>query len=79
MAERFILYNSEPVSQLIIPGDTAIRQLNFAKQMQAYEKFIIEYALNHCERNIASTADYLGLPRRTLNDKLQKHGIERSS
>jgi two-component system C4-dicarboxylate transport response regulator DctD len=47
--------------------------------MQAYEKFIIEYALNHCERNIASTADYLGLPRRTLNDKLQKHGIERSS
>lgn len=77
VAERFVLYQNEPVANLLIPGEDSSTRLSFAKQMQLIETSIIEYALNHCGGNITDTADYLGLPRRTLSDKLQKLDIER--
>ncbi|MFK7858720.1 MAG: sigma-54-dependent transcriptional regulator [Granulosicoccus sp.] len=78
VAERFVLYQVEPVSNLIRPADRVPNRPGFAQQVQAFEKSIIEYALNRCHGNISDSADYLGLPRRTLSDKLQKYGIERS-
>jgi len=78
VAERFVLYQVEPVSSLIHPGEALHNRPGFARQVQAFEKSIIEYAINHCDGNISDSADYLGLPRRTLSDKLQKYGIRRS-
>ncbi|MFK7995888.1 MAG: sigma-54-dependent transcriptional regulator [Granulosicoccus sp.] len=79
VAERFVLYQVEPVSNLILPGETSQQRPGFAQQVQAFEKSIIEYAIKHCNGNISDSADYLGLPRRTLSDKLQKYDIERST
>ncbi|MFK8080441.1 MAG: sigma-54-dependent transcriptional regulator [Granulosicoccus sp.] len=79
VAERFVLYQVEPVSNLIHLTRTSLKRTGFAQQVQAFEKSIIEYALNHCNGNISDSADYLGLPRRTLSDKLNKYDIERSA
>lgn len=77
IAERFVLYQVEPVSELIHLANKSPKRASFARQVQAFEKSIIEYAINHCNGNISDSAEYLGLPRRTLSDKLQKYGIER--
>ena len=78
VAERFVLYQVEPVSNLVSPGEASMDRRGFAQQVQAFEKSIIEYAIAQCNGNINDSAQYLGLPRRTLSDKLQKYGIERS-
>jgi two-component system C4-dicarboxylate transport response regulator DctD len=78
VAERFVLLQNQPIASLIDPGDTASIRTTLAQQMLAFEKSIIEYAMNHCGGNIADTSEYLGLPRRTLSDKIQKHGIDRT-
>jgi len=77
VAERFVLHQNQPVTSLIEPKDPGQRRVTFAQQILAFEKSIIQYALNQCDGNMADTAEYLGLPRRTLSDKLQKHEIER--
>lgn len=79
VAERFVLYQVEPVSNLIFPGDASMDRPRFAQQVQAFEKSIIEYAITQCNGSMSESAVYLGLPRRTLSDKLQKYGIERSA
>lgn len=78
VAMRFVLYQVEPVSNLINLGGASPKRQGFAKQVQAFEKSIIEYAIDHCDGSISESAEYLGLPRRTLSDKLQKYGITRS-
>jgi len=79
VAERFVLYQKERVTDLIMPGDATSRPANFAQQMQAFEKSVIEYAMKECNGKLTEVSEYLGLPRRTLSDKLQKHGITRDN
>lgn len=79
IAERFVLYQVEPISSLIHLTDKSPKRKSFAQQVQDFERSVIEYAMNHCNGNISDSADYLGLPRRTLSDKLQKYTIKRSA
>lgn len=80
VAERFVLYQTERVANLVMPGESSKEhRASFAQQMQAFEKSIIEYAMAQCDGKLSEVADYLRLPRRTLSDKLQKHGITRDS
>jgi len=52
---------------------TAGRSLNGL--MNAYERQVIADALAKSEGNIAKVMEELDLPRRTLNDKMAKHGL----
>jgi two-component system C4-dicarboxylate transport response regulator DctD len=44
-----------------------------------YEKQMIAAALDACEGSTARAADRLGVPRRTLNEKIQKYGLRAAS
>ncbi|NQD92646.1 sigma-54-dependent Fis family transcriptional regulator [Pseudomonas sp. CrR25] len=70
-AERHALGLSAPVES------TASQSL--AEQMEAFEAQCLHNALQRCQGNIAQVMTLLQLPRRTLNEKMQRHGLQRSS
>ena len=45
-------------------------------QMDMVEKLLIEEALSDQFGRVVNVADALGLPRKTLYDKLKRHGID---
>ncbi|MEM7508333.1 MAG: response regulator [Pseudomonadota bacterium] len=49
--------------------------LGLAEQMDAFEKMVLSKSLRRAGGKAAVTADALGLPRKTLYDKLTKHGL----
>ena len=50
-----------------------------AAQVDAAEKAIIEAALRQCNGNVAQAAEVLQTPKKTLYDKLGRHGISAES
>jgi len=51
---------------------------SLAEQMEAFEAQCLQRALQQCQGNIAAVMELLQLPRRTLNEKMQRHGLQRS-
>ena len=49
--------------------------LPLAKQMDLVEKTLIEQALRRCGGKVPAAMELLGTPRKTLYDKLHRHGI----
>ena len=66
---------------LSTPGETAeaVDRQSLAEQMEAFEAQCLHNALLRCQGNIAQAMTLLQLPRRTLNEKMQRHGLQRSS
>ena len=62
-----------------VEGDDGLPQQSLAEQMEAFEAQCLHRALQHCQGNIAEVMTLLQLPRRTLNEKMQRHGLQRSS
>jgi two-component system C4-dicarboxylate transport response regulator DctD len=58
-------------------GD-GLPQQSLAEQMEAFEAQCLHRALQHCQGNITEVMALLQLPRRTLNEKMQRHGLQRS-
>lgn len=79
LAERFVLYQTESVSKLMAPDNGGTPKKSLAHQTQAFEKSIIQYALEQCNGNITDTAEFLSVPRRTLSDKLQRYDIGKAN
>jgi two-component system C4-dicarboxylate transport response regulator DctD len=48
-----------------------------ALRVEAYERGLIEQALQQAQGNIAEAMRLLDLPRRTLNEKMQRYGLNR--
>ncbi|MFC3608151.1 sigma-54-dependent transcriptional regulator [Stutzerimonas tarimensis] len=46
-------------------------------QMERFETQCLQRALQHCRGNIAEVMTLLQLPRRTLNEKMLRHGLSR--
>jgi two-component system C4-dicarboxylate transport response regulator DctD len=46
-------------------------------QMAAYEADLIRQALAECGGSVAAAAERLGIPRRTLAEKMARHGLTR--
>ena len=44
-------------------------------QVEAFERSLINAELNRSHRSMRSLAEALGVPRKTLHDKLRKHGL----
>jgi two-component system C4-dicarboxylate transport response regulator DctD len=49
------------------------------EQVERFERSIIEQALVHHKGNIKEALETLGLPRKTLYDKMRKHGLDRQN
>ncbi|MCQ4297175.1 sigma-54 dependent transcriptional regulator [Pseudomonas stutzeri] len=73
-AERHALGLTPPTANN--PSNTAGSSL--ADQMEAFEAQCLHSALQQCKGNITEVMTQLQLPRRTLNEKMQRHGLSRS-
>ncbi|MEX0333566.1 sigma-54-dependent transcriptional regulator [Vibrio tubiashii] len=77
-AERFVLLGR--LSQFGSDGaEHSNRELGLAQQVAEFEKSLIEQALNQNEGSIKKTMDHLQLARKTLYDKMQKYGLDKSN
>ena len=88
IAEQFVLLNrtiQTSISYLlkVSPTDMIDMSNKFNKNlrtlMQDFECQLITQAMIECSGNISQVCDLLKTPRRTLNEKLLKHNITRSS
>ncbi|SHL47699.1 sigma-54-dependent transcriptional regulator [Phytopseudomonas punonensis] len=52
---------------------------SLAQQMEAFEAQCLHNALMRCRGSILQAMELLQLPRRTLNEKMQRHGLQRST
>lgn len=79
-AERFALgleldLNLELQGQLEQPATTTLPGGNLSAQVEAFERSLICAELQRAHGSLRSLAEALGIPRKTLHDKLRKHGL----
>jgi two-component system C4-dicarboxylate transport response regulator DctD len=78
VAERLVLgLGRKPEGFTNILNSEAGRPKPLPKQMDEIEAVLIDSALRECNGNIQAAADVLGIPRRTLSEKMGRHGMER--
>ena len=71
-ADRYVL---EGGSEVVIPGAPENGALTLAQQVELVEKALIEQALTRQGGNVQRVIETLGVPKKTLYDKLHRHGI----
>lgn len=59
----------------LFPVETPASSFSLSARVERAKKEIIEEALSQCKGNVADTAESLQTPRKTLYDKLTRHGI----
>jgi DNA-binding NtrC family response regulator len=78
IAERFVLGLGQKKEGIVHVLDSdGGRAKALPEQMDAVESVFIQTALQESNGNIQAAADALGIPRRTLNEKMRKYGLER--
>ena len=85
-AMRFALDARMSVADILYPDEKPLQRLNvqsdstqpLAVQLAKFEAEVIKQALRAHQGNIKSVMLELDLPRRTLNQKMAKHGITRA-
>lgn len=81
-AERYVL-SSLPTEQIIphilqhAETNHASEETSLAEQAASFERCVLERALRQHSGNIAKVMNDMDLPRRTLNQKMQNHGLSR--
>jgi len=81
MAERYVLlgdscdYNLE----LLIHGSHGDGTITLPEQVDCFEKSLIEQALGAHHGKLNETMDALGIPRKTLYDKMRKYGLDKNN
>ncbi|RLA02998.1 MAG: sigma-54-dependent Fis family transcriptional regulator [Gammaproteobacteria bacterium] len=78
MAERWVLSQNIPENQpLENDGNSELSApTSLPGKIEQFEKLIIEQSLLKHNGNVTQTHADLGIPRKTLYDKLQRHGIK---
>ena len=72
-ADRFVLEGGDSP----MPGDDGSTPVvPLAQQMERVEKALIEQALRRCQGRMQDVMQQLGTPKKTLYDKLHRHGID---
>lgn len=86
IAERYVLSSLPPHERLPhmlgrLPGSSGMFDgtsgRSLAELTHDFERRILEASLRKHQGNIQAVMDELGLPRRTLNQKMANHGLER--
>ena len=83
VAERYILSPLPPkerISKIMAAktGDPASQAVSLRDQVALFERHLIQESLNRNGGVIKDVIDDLGIPRRTLNEKMTKYGLKRS-
>ncbi|MCP5372920.1 MAG: sigma-54-dependent Fis family transcriptional regulator [Hyphomicrobiales bacterium] len=80
-AERFVLFGEGPATDLatIIKGLDSGDGTTLAEQVGHFEKSLIAQELARHKGDIRKTMEALGVPRKTLYDKMAKFGLSRRS
>jgi len=63
------------IAEIVHPP--AKKRLTLAEQVGTFEKCIIEQSLADNNGNIQAIMEIFGIPRRTLNEKMRKYGLDR--
>lgn len=84
VAERYALLGEScgyDLEQLLHGTDDeqGARQVTLPEQVDCFEKSIIEQVLSSHKGNIKATMSALGVPRKTLYDKMRKYGLDKSN
>lgn len=81
LAERYVLLGESGTfdfdNRLIIDSDGGAT-LSLPDQVERFEKMLIQAALSRTGGSIRDTLEFLGLPRKTLYDKMKKYGLDKS-
>ena len=82
VAERYVIANiakNESLSSLLGHGpiNKAPEGTSLADQVRSYERHLIKDSLKRHHGNIQMVMDELSIPRRTLNEKMTRHGLTR--
>ena len=82
-AERYVLSSlpaENRIANILRPAEATVGQprgSSLADRAELFERCVIEQALRRYGGNIQAVMDELDLPRRTLNLKMQNHGLAR--
>ncbi|GAB4394641.1 MAG: two-component system response regulator DctD [Kiloniellaceae bacterium] len=76
-ADRFVLGLDEVVPGLNVAVAAGPGEGPLSERMEAVEKSILEAELRRHKGSLKATYEALGLSRKTLYDKLQRHGLKR--
>jgi two-component system C4-dicarboxylate transport response regulator DctD len=76
-AERYAIGIATPIVPGGEPPPEAAAPPSLAAAVEAFERRRIEAALAQCQGDIGAVMALLDLPRRTLNDKMARYGIDR--
>jgi len=75
-AERFALGLELDLDQQAPPeAEGSSTASGLSAQVEAYERSLISAELSRSHKSLRSLAEALGVPRKTLHDKLRKHGL----
>ena len=79
IAERYVLLGESYQYDLsvLMNADSNQTGLTLPEQVACFEKTLIEQALIKNKGDLSSVMQSLGLPRKTLSDKMKKYGLER--
>ena len=80
VAERYVLLGAQndwSIDQLL-PGSTNTAPRSLARQVETFEKSLVEQALTSCNGSLKEVISLLSIPRKTLSDKMRKYGLDKS-
>ena len=80
VAERYVLLGENcgfDLEQVLRGNEDGQSPITLPQQAECFEKSVIEQALSANKGNIKETMESLGVPRKTLYDKMQKFGLDK--
>ena len=78
-AERYVLLGEQHDWSIdkLMSGSITSEYTSLAKQVEIFEKSLIAQTLASCDGSIKKCMDILSIPRKTLSDKMRKHGLDK--
>lgn len=80
VAERYVLLGGQSGWSIdsLLPGSENEQQRTLSQHVDCFERSLIEQALVVSNGSIKDVMDALGVPRKTLSDKMRKYGLDKS-
>ncbi len=85
IAERYVLSSLPPeqrlegVLQQLKKGGAIVAATSLQEQLRQHERLLLEQSLTRWHGDVQAVMDELDLPRRTLNEKMSRHGLDRKN
>lgn len=80
VAERYVLLGAQNdwSIDLLMSGSANAVPRSLARQVEIFEKSLVEQALTSCNGSLKEVMNLLSIPRKTLSDKMRKYGLDKS-